>query len=189
MKAFEFVLIILSLIIGLSLTEAAIGISYMIQNYKTANFYLPFAVMAVTGFLYILYYYSTLFKLKKVTTWSVPNLGLIFTTGLIFFVLTQIYFPDQSEFDQDYEKYFNENFTVVLALMLCFTVSYMLELFIVRKVRNPKVYFAVIIASLSIASGIMFDNDTYRFILSIFLFALQIYNIYWSKLTINDSLS
>jgi len=187
MKAFEFVLIILSLIIGLSLTEAAIGVSYMIQNYRTANFYLPFVVMAVTGFLYILYYYSTLFKLKKVTKWSVPNIGLIFTSGLIFFVLTQIYFPDQSDFDQDYEKYFNENFTVVLTLMLCFTLSYMLELFIVRQVGNSKVYFAVVVASLSIISGIIVSNQNYRFILTIFLLALQIYNIYWSNLTIKDS--
>ena len=187
MKPFEFVLIILSLIIGLSLTEAAIGISYMIQNYRTANFYLPFAIMAITGFLYILYYYSTLFKLKKVTTWSVPQLGLIFTTGLIFFVLTQIYFPDQSDFDKDYEKYFNENFTVVLMLMLCFTLSYMMELFIVRKVRNPKVYLAVIVASVSITSGIIIDSENYRFVLTIFLFMLQLYNIYWSNLTIRDS--
>lgn len=187
MKAFEFVLIILSLIIGLSLTEAAIGVSYMIQNYKTANFHLPFVAMAITGFLYVLYYYSTLFKLRKVTKWSVPNIGLIFLSGLIFFVLTQIYFPDQNGFDQNYEKYFNENFTIVLMLMLCFTLSYMLELFIVRQVRNWKIYLTVILSSLFIISGLMVSNQTYRSILTIFLLLLQIYNIYWSKLIIKDS--
>lgn len=186
MKAFEFVLIILSLIVGLSLTEAAIGISYMIQNYRVANFYLPFIAMATTGFLYILNYYSSLFKLRRVAHWNVARIGVVFLTGLVYFTLTQIYFPDQDNFDQDYERYFNENFQIVLTLMISFIISFMLELYIVRQVRKLKAYMLAIVIGLTILTGVVITNKEYWAVLTIILLALQIFNIYWSKLIIKD---
>jgi hypothetical protein len=179
MKPFEFVLVIISVIVGLALTEFAIGVSYMIINYERANFYWPYIVLMLCGLMSCLNYWATVYKLRKVQTWTVSYIGIVFLSGLIFFIMTRIYFPNPDKFDQDYQRYFHENVRTIFVLMICFVISFILEAVVIRKVRGFKKFGMMIAFILVILSGVIVRNDFYVNILTIVILLMQ--TIYYSR--------
>jgi hypothetical protein len=178
MKPFEFVLIIISVIVGLALTEFAIGVAFMIQHYRTAHFYWPHLVMAAFGIISCLNYWATLYRLRKVESWTVAQIGLVFATGLIFFITTKIYFPDPNTFDLDYEAYFHANVKIIFVLMICFLVVWALEAFKIRKVRQIKKYAIMLVFILMSLSGVLIDNHLYIGILGSVMLFMQVVYMY-----------
>lgn len=186
MKPFEFVLVIVSVIVGLGLTEFAIGMADLIQSYQTAIFYWPFAALIGLGFIGCLNYWGTVYKLRHVTSWSIPNIGVVFMSGMIFFIITSITFPNPNTFDQNYERHFNANIRIIFALLFLLVVFYMLESFLIRKVRKLKKYAIGIAFVLVILSGVVINNKTYQAALTVVLLIMQIYYMAFTKVTIDD---
>ena len=186
MKPFEFVLVIISVVFGLSLTECAVGFTYIVVNYETVNLYLPHIGLLLLGFLSCLNYWGSIYKLRKVTTWTVPNVGVLFITVLCFYMLTQICFPDPNGFDQDYEKYFNAKIGTILITMICFSVSFIVELLTIRKTRQLKRYSFLLVYILAMASGVVIKNNEYRAYLILVLVIGQLYYMYSTKVLIED---
>lgn len=174
MKPFEFILIIISVIVGLALTEFAIAVAFMIQNYQKIHFYWPHLVFGAFGLISILNYWATVYRLKKVERWTVAQFGLLFATGLIFFIITKIHFPGRDAFNLDYETYFHENIRTILILVICFLLVWMLEAFAIRKVRKINRYTVMLIFILMCLSGVFIDNPLYIGILGSVMLAMQI---------------
>jgi hypothetical protein len=186
MKPFEFVLVIISVIVGLALTEFAIGVSYMIQNFRTAHFYWPHITVMLFGLVSCLNYWGTVYKLRKIDAWSIMHIGLVFLSGLIFFIMTKLYFPDPDKFDLDYERYFKDNIKITFALMICFVISFMLEAIVIRKVRQLRKFTIMIVFILAISSGLLIDNHLYVGILTVILLLMQIAYMVRTKTLIAD---
>jgi len=179
MKPFEFVLVIISVIVGLALTEFAIGLSHMIKNYQSAHFYWPHIVLMLCGLISCLNYWGTVYKLRKVETWTLTYIGLVFLSGLIFFLMAKVYFPDPEGFDLDYERYFNDHVGIIFTLMICFVISFILETVIIRKIRKIKKFIMMIVIILVILSGIIIRNETYVGVLTVVILLLT--TIYYSR--------
>lgn len=186
MKPFEFVLVIISVIIGLVLTEFAIGISYMIQHYRTAVYYGPHMAYCGLGFIGCLNYWGTLYRLRNLPTWTIPQMGIIFITGLFFCISSQIIMPDENNFDHDYKRYFNENAPVLYSIMVCLVISLIIESYLIKKIRNLK-WYIVMTLNISLGlSGVFIDSDSYRGSLAILLLVLQLYNMYSTRVVIDE---
>src|SRR5262245_46430844 len=130
MKAFEFVLIIVSLIVGLALTEFAIGLADMIKIVDTAHYYWAHILWMLYGFVGCMSYWVTVYKLRNVEVWSIFRIGLVFTSGLLFFVMTRLVFPDRENFDHDYEKYFYAHIGIQLVILILYVICYGLESYV-----------------------------------------------------------
>lgn len=186
MKPFEFVLIVVSVIVGLALTEFATGVADMIKNYRTAIFYWPHAVLCLWGFISFLNYWSTVYKLRRITHWTVPSIGIMIISALLYFVTTRAVFPDNAGPKQNYEEHFNQNIGTILALAITFNIFYMLESLVIRKIRKMKRYWTMIIFLLVMLSGVVIDNNAFRGILMVVGLTLQIYYLYSAKVIIQD---
>jgi hypothetical protein len=187
MKPFEFVLIIVSVVIGLALTEFALGVAEMIKMYRTAHYYWAHFVMCIYGFMSCLNYWGTVYRLRHIKRWTVSQMGIVFITGMIFFAMTHIVLPNTEHFDQNYERYFHENMTVIFILMISFVIFFMLESWMIRKLRKPKSYLVGIGFIAAISSGVIINNESYRAVLTAVLMLLQAYNMYANKVVINET--
>jgi hypothetical protein len=189
MKPFEFVLVIISVIIGLVLTEFAIGISYMIQYYRTAIYYWPHIAFLGFGFIGCLNYWGSLYRLRNLSTWTVPQMGMIFTTGLFFCISSQIITPDENNFDHNYKRYFHENANVLYSLLICLVTSLMIETYLIKKVRRLKWYLVMSINISLALSGMVIDNENYKGALAVILLIVQIYNMYSTRVIIDENVA
>ena len=187
MKPFEFVLIIVSVIIGLALTEFALGVAEMIKMHRTAHYYWAHFVLCIYGFMSCLNYWGTVYRLRHIKRWTVWQMGIVFLTGMIFFSMAHIAIPSTDNFDQDYERYFHENVAVTFILMIGFVIFFMLESWMIRKSRKPKSYLVGLGFIAVISTGVMINNETYRAVLTVVLMLLQAYNMYANKVVMDET--
>jgi len=186
MKPFEFALVIVSVIIGLALTEFAIGVADMIKIYKTAHIYWAHILLSCLGFVTCLNYWATLYKLKNVDRWTTLNLVIVVVGGLLFFIMARVMFPDLDSFDNDYRRHFHENIGVLLILNVLFIVFIMLEAFLIRGVRRFQSYLNGIVFISLLLSAILINNEAYTEVLTVIYFAMYIYFMVTSKVAIFD---
>lgn len=187
MKPFEFVLIIVSVIIGLALTEFALGVADMIKMHRTANYYWAHMVLGVYGFMSCLNYWGSVYRLKRLKAWTVPQMGIVFLTGMFFYAMTHLVFPSSQNFDYDYKRYFHENIAVIFILMIGFVVFFILESLLVRRSRKFRSYLVGLGFIATIATGLIIANETYRAVLTAILGLMQVYNMYANRVIIYDA--
>jgi hypothetical protein len=187
MKPFEFALVIVSVIIGLALTELAIGVADMIRIYRSAHIYWAHILLCTLGLVTCINYWATLYKLRNINRWPTPNLAIVVIGGLLFFILGRLLFPEMSSFDKNYERYFHENVATLLTLNILFIILLMLEAFMIRKVKKLKSYFFGMVFIAILFSGVVIDNKVYREILTVIYFTMYIYFMFTSKVIIYDN--
>lgn len=187
MKPFEYVLVIISVIIGLSLTEFAFGISYMIQNFRTAVYYAPYFAGLIFNFLVILHYWITLYSSREKNHWTVPQIGIVFIQALCYYVLTQIAVPDPTNFNQNYKEYFDTNAAALYAVGVLVCISLLAESCILRRTRPLKWYIITGILFTLTLSGLLVDNTTFRgLLMMVIILPAQIYNMYVMKVVVKE---
>jgi len=186
MKAFEFVLIVVSLIVGLALTEFATGVADMIRTLHRAHFYWAHIILIAYGFISCLTYWTTIHKLRRVNRWSVFHIAIVLMSGLLFFISTRIVFPDRDTFDLDYEKYFNDQVSTIFIMVILYIIFYMLESFVIKGVRKWRSYGMRGFSIMLLLSGVVIQHETYRAGLVLVLFLLQLYFIYSMRIVVED---
>ncbi len=187
MKPFEFALVIVSVIIGLGLTELAIGVADMIRIYKSAHIYWAHILLCLFGLITCLNYWATLYKLRKINSWPTPNLMIVVIGSLLFFIMARLMFPNIDSFDKNYERYFHENASTLLVLNIFFIILLMVEAFVIRKIKKIRSYFMGVVFILILFSAIILEIKLYREILIVIYFVMYIYFMFTSKVTIYDN--
>jgi len=186
MKPFEYVLVIISVIIGLSLTELAIGISNLIQFHRTAVYYAPYFAALLFVFLSIIAYWSTLYSSRNRNSWTVPQIGVIFLLTMCYYVLAQIGVPDPSAFNQNYKEYFTENFTALYLVGGFLGICLILETYILKRVRSRMWYVSIGVLMLSSLGGVFIDNEIFRYYLPFVSLSGTIVHMYILKTVVKE---
>jgi hypothetical protein len=186
MKPFEYVLVIISVIIGLSLAELALGVSNMIQQYRTAVYYVPYFAGILLVFLAMLHYWTTLYTSRNRSSWSVPQIGIVFIMTMCYYIMAQVGVPDQENFNQNYEEYFNNNAGALYSAGVLLGFAIFLESYMLKRQRQTKWYIITSVLSLLALSGALIDNDKFRAILTVFMIPAQIFNMYTTKAVVKE---
>ncbi len=187
MKPFEFVLVIISIIIGLSFTEFANAVGYMIKTYKTSTFSLPYLLTTLTGLTAGLNYWGSVYMHRKIKEWDNLKMGLLFLTALTYYTIARVFLPDPNSFNHNYVQLYHEVISTSLAMMICFLISLIIETYVLKKGRPLKWYLIMFSFILLMLSGVIIDNRTYREILSFILLALQLLNLIIVRTVISDN--
>lgn len=140
MKPFEFVLVIISIIIGLAFTEFANVVAMMIKTYKISVMSLPYLLILLTGAVGGLNYWGTVYMHRKILVWDNLKVGLLFLTALTYYATARVYLPDSNSFNQNYVELYHEVISVSLTMMICFVISIIVESCVLRKGRPLKWY-------------------------------------------------
>lgn len=188
MKPFEFVIVIISIIIGLAFTEFANAVVFMIKNHKTSVFSLPYFLVMLVGCAGGLNYWASIYMTRNVQFWGIQKVGLMFLTSLSYYVIIGIFLPDPNSFNGDYKQFYHEVIGSSLIAMISWLILIIAESYFLKKEREkPKVWFIIMILFiLLMLSGVLVDDRTYREILAYIIFALQFFNLVVSKLVIGD---
>jgi hypothetical protein len=186
MKPFEFVLVIISLIIGLAFTEFANSVAFMIKNYRISIFSLPYFSFLTTGLLGGLNYWATLYMHRKVTAWTNLSMGLLFLSALTYYAVARVFLPDPVSFSHNYIEYYHEVIARSLTMVICFVISLTIESYALKKGRPLKWYMMMLAFVLVATSGMLVDDRMYREILSYIILALQVFNLAINRVVISE---
>lgn len=125
MGVFEYIGILISVIMGLGITHLAVGASKMIQNRETTRLCLPHALWTLNILLYILMIWWSMFWWSELDDWTAFQYLGITLYAIVLFLLSAMLYPYDMEKDIDIEAYFFRNRVWFFGLMV---VAWLLDI-------------------------------------------------------------
>jgi hypothetical protein len=176
---FEYVSILISIILGLGITQILSSFSDLLYHYKKVKFYWVHTIWIVfVLFLHIQEWFIT-YQLKGKMIWNLPELLFILLYPIILYVVAKMLIPsneDQERFDMKsyYLSHFHIIFTLI-AFTIILSISFnMLYLNMVTLQQIPLILFLFTIVFLSLKR---IQNEIIHKILSIVLLASVVFSI------------
>ncbi len=90
-----FLMILLSIIIGLGVTEILSGFASVLRSEKLREFCLPHAATVLTLFIALLQYFWETWSLRMIEEWTFPALTLMLIAPILLYLIAHLLFPDQ----------------------------------------------------------------------------------------------
>ena len=97
MNLFEFLMILLSLIVGLGLAEILSGVAGHVKRHGMRGFSWAHTVITLTVFIGLLQTFWEAWGLRAEETWSFPAMLLMLGSPICLYLIAHIIFPEPSE--------------------------------------------------------------------------------------------
>ena len=117
MGVFEYIGVLISVIMGLGITHLAVGASKLIQNRDTAKPCLPHALWTFNILLQMLMVWWSMFWWSDLDDWSAVYYLGITTYAIVLFLMSAMLYPYDMDKDIDMEAYFFKNRVWFFGLM------------------------------------------------------------------------
>src|SRR5688572_25096937 len=93
MTPFEYVIVLISIILGLGITTILTGIANFIKYPPAERFYLPYAIWILLVFVLHIHEWWESYSLKSLETWKLPVFLFIILYPIALYILAHLLFP------------------------------------------------------------------------------------------------
>jgi len=104
MTTFEYVVVLVSIIVGLSLTHLLGGVGQLIDERRRARTYWVHSVWSVYAFIYLISFWWWEFQLRTVEVWTVQLYLFLILYAMLLYLLCVILYP--RNLPADFREYF-----------------------------------------------------------------------------------
>lgn len=186
MDTFEYLGVLISVIMGLGITHLATGATKLIQNREDVRFYLPHAMWTANMLVYILLIWWTMFWWSGHESWYAYEYLFITLYAIVLFFLAAMLYPWDMSKDMDVRDYFLRNrlwFFGALFLAWCIDVPQTLIMESEGLRPVPQEYFLFIGLQLTLAAtGIVTRRPAVHLLLPPLWLCLTVYYVLASTL-------
>jgi len=186
MGIFEYLGVLISVIMGLGITHLATGATKLIQHRDEARFYLPHALWPINILVYILLIWWGMFWWSGHENWYAYKYLFITLYAIVLFFLASMLYPLDMQKDIDVSEYFFKNrfwFFGTFFLAWCLDVPETLIKAGEELRPVPQEYFWFVSLNLAIAiTGMITRKHAVHLILPILWFSLIVFYVLMSSL-------
>jgi hypothetical protein len=112
---FSFVMVLLSIIVGLGVTELLTNIARQIQHRRTTKYYWLHSVIVALVFMALLQQWWESWSLQSKTEWSFTGLLLMLGGPIGIYLISHLLYPAEIE-DTDFDVHYYDNARVIAGL-------------------------------------------------------------------------
>jgi hypothetical protein len=186
MGVFEYIGVLISVIMGLGITHLATGATKLIQNRDQVKPYLPHALWTINILVFILLIWWGMYWWSSHDNWYAYEYLFITVYSVVLFFLAAMLYPWDMAKDIDVQAYFFRNrvwFFGAMFVAWCIDIPETLIKAAADLRPLPQEYFLFIGLHLGIATaGLVTRNQTIHLLLPICWFALTVYYVLMSTL-------
>ncbi len=127
MSPFEYVSVLLSIILGLGISVILTGLAEFIRRWQTIKFYWPFAVWILIVFVLHVQEWWISYSLRGEMVWTLPLFLFIVSYPIVLFILANLLFPKpwpkgpldlKKHYLENYRKFFGAALLLVIISLL-----------------------------------------------------------------------
>lgn len=127
MSPFEYVSVLISIILGLGITVILTGLADIIKRWQSISMYWPYSVWILIVFVLHMQEWWITYSLRAEMTWTLPLFLFIITYPIVLFVLAHLLFPQKwskagldlkQHYFSNYRKYFGAALLLVVISIL-----------------------------------------------------------------------
>lgn len=178
MDDFAHLSVLISIVLGLGLTNLLMGLARVVQMRRRVTIYWPTLMWAFTLLLVHVQTWWAMFGLRAVEVWTFQAFAVTLMQPVLLFFMSALALPD---FDRDEAldlraNYFAQTrwfFGILLALVL---VSLLRSVLLTGHVQDPADFVFHLVFIAGAAGGAIFANETYHKILA--PFSAGVYALY-----------
>lgn len=123
MSPFEFVTVLISIILGLGITQIMSGVADLIHQWKSVRLYWPHLLWIILVFILHVQDWWLLYQLKGVAAWQLPLFLMLVLYPISLFILARILFPMSSDSaSTDMRVYYLENYRKLFFMVMVLAV-------------------------------------------------------------------
>jgi hypothetical protein len=183
MTPFEYVIVLISIIIGLGITTILTGIAELMKHTRPVKLFTPYIIWILLIFVLHVQDWWLSYQLMSVKEWSLPFFLMIILYPINLYILAHLLFPAGLSQEFDSKSFFLEHFPrlfigsitlVILSVIQNLTLTeepiftqvphliilVVLSILVVQKNRNATVHTAVAIALLVVMIvGFVVDQE------------------------------
>ncbi len=117
MSPFEYVIVLVSIIIGLGITLVLTGIAQLIREEKPIKLFLPYLIWILLVFVLHIHEWWITYQLKSMVAWKLPTFLFIILYPILLYILANLLFPDSwQSHNRDMKEFY---FTTYRKLVGC----------------------------------------------------------------------
>jgi hypothetical protein len=110
MTAFEYITVLISIILGMGITQIVTGIADMVTQWKRIKLYWPHLLwIGFVFFLHIQDWWET-FNLQQFTSWKLSTFLFVILYPINLFILARMLFPFGQNVDVDFKAFYFESY-------------------------------------------------------------------------------
>lgn len=128
MSPFEFVTVLISIILGLGITQIMSGLADLIHQWKEVRLYWPHLLWIALVFILQVQDWWLLYQLKSITNWQLPVFLVQVLYPISLFILARILFPLSADGKStDMRVYYLENYRKFFVMVMILSVVSAIE--------------------------------------------------------------
>ncbi len=123
MSPFEYVIVLVSIIMGLGITLVLTGIAQLIREEKSVKVFWPYLIWIGLVFVLHIHEWWITYQLKSTVAWKLPTFLFIILYPILLFILANLLFPDSwdknnRDMGQFYFSIYRKFFGCAIALVV-----------------------------------------------------------------------
>lgn len=137
MTPFEYVTVLISIILGLGITQIVSGVADLIHHSKQVKLYWPHLLWMILVFFLHVQEWWQIYDLKDYDAWHLPVFLFIVLYPIVLFILARILFPTISDSFVDLKVFYFNNFRKFFSFIVLLSLLAILENILIHK-RQPE---------------------------------------------------
>jgi hypothetical protein len=118
MSSFEYVTVLISIVLGLGIAQILSGVAKLIQKRKRIKFYWPHLIWIMFVLFLHVQEWWIMYELKNFIPWRLPVFLFIMLYPVNLFIMAKVIFPDRWARDIDLRDFYFKNFETFFALLM-----------------------------------------------------------------------
>lgn len=128
MTPFEYVSVLISIILGLGITVLLTGLADIIRNYQAVKVYWPYLIWILIVFILHFQEWWISYSLRSEMEWTLPRFLFVITYPIVLFILAHLLFPQKwSKKGVDLKVFYFNNFPKYFGAALLLLVISILQ--------------------------------------------------------------
>ncbi|MEO8770217.1 MAG: hypothetical protein ABI402_09040 [Ferruginibacter sp.] len=168
-SAFEYVSILVSIILGLGITQILASFSDLLYDYKKIRFYWPHTCWVVFILFLHIQDWFIIYQLKDKATWHLPELFFILLYPIsLFCVAKMLLSANKKEERFDMKLFYNRHFPLIFFMVaVAIFISVLFNLFILKINVLTQITLAIFLIAMIYASIKNYTNEIFHKALAI----------------------
>jgi hypothetical protein len=184
MTPFEYVTVLISIILGLGITQIVSGVADLIHHHKQVKLYWPHVLWLVLVFFLHVQEWWQIYELKAYDTWHLPVFLFVILYPIALFILARILFPTLKDEFVDLKAFYFTNFRKFFSFIIIISVLAILENIFIhnRNIEEQLIPLGLLISSTIILTKNIQQEWVHRtFVIILIAIMLISFAVTWNE--------
>jgi hypothetical protein len=115
---FEYVTVLISIILGMGLTQIVAGLAQLIHRWNNTKLYLPHLILIILLFVIHIQEWWVTYEMRRYQYWRLPTFLVIILYPVNLYILARLLFPIRWPREVDLKKFYFQNYRRIYLLII-----------------------------------------------------------------------